>query len=497
MFLQSVGDAVHINYVYVALGGILLAISAKCIYELGINPLRRFPGPKLAAITRLPYIYHTLIGDQVSWIEQLHTIYGDTVRMCPDELSYTAADAWKGIYGHASAGKKTTEKDRRFYGPSFTGVPDIIRAAGPDHSRFRRNFSHAFSDRALREQEDLICHYVDMLINSLRTIIQSDPKAKIEMVRLLNLTTFDIMGDLTFGDPLDLLKGTGNTGWVTAVFLSIKTNALRRVTRYYPWAALLFQLSLPKSLKEKAIAHHRACRERVDWRVEQKLDRPDIWGLVMGQKEGLRLSQEEMYANSHVFMVAGTETTATALSGLIYQLLLNPDKLEQILKEVRDTFQKDSDIDIINLAQMKYLNACIEEGLRMYPPVPVGMPRVTPAEGMVICGEYIPGNTAVSVAQWATYHSPQNFQRPNEFLPERWTDPAFATDNKAAFQPFSFGPRNCLGKNLAYHEMRLILAKILYNFDLTLVPESIGWNKQKTFLLWEKKDLMVQLKARA
>ncbi|GLA93460.1 hypothetical protein AtubIFM61612_010657 [Aspergillus tubingensis] len=388
------------------------------------------------------------MGDEHVWVRNLHLAYGDTVRISPDQVSYSCADGWRDIYGHASATKKSTEKDMRFFGTTLNRTPDVIRAKAADHSRFRRNFSHAFSDKALREQQPLIAHYADLLIEKLREVVQADPKAKIEMVLMYNLTTFDIMGDLTFGDPLNLLKGTGNVG--------------------------------------------------VDWRVDQSLDRPDIWGLVMSQKESLRLSREEMYANSQLFMVAGTETTATALSGLTYQLLLNPDKMEKITKEIRDAFERDSDIDMLRLAQLKYLNMCIDEGLRMYPPVPTGMPRLTPKEGMEICGEYMPGNTAVSVHHWATYRNPRNFTRPDDFLPERWgNDPQFAGDDKAAFQPFSFGPRNCLGKNLAYHEMRLILAKVLYHYDLNLAPESVGWDKQNTWTLWQKNRLMVQLTPRA
>ncbi|RHZ60721.1 cytochrome P450 [Aspergillus thermomutatus] len=396
-------------------------------------------------------------------------IYGNTVRVAPTELSYSTPEAWKGVYGHAVAGAKSTEKDTRFYGPSFNSAPDIIRAHGPDHSRFRRNFSHAFSEKALREQQPLICHYVDMLIDKLRTLAREDPHKPIEIVHLYNLTTFDIMGDLTFGDSLDLLAGTGDDSWVSAIFLSMKTNALRRLGRYYPWTALFAQRLIPQALKDKAVAHYKACEER---------------------KEELRLSHAEMYANSQIFMVAGTETTATALSGLTYHLLMNPEKMHKVVREVRGAFQKDSDIELGALVRMKYLNACIEEGLRIYPPVPVGLPRVAPDEGLFVCGEHIPG-------KWATYHDPENFKRPYEFIPERWISDEFASDNKAALQPFSFGPRNCLGKNLAYSELRIILAKVLYHFDLSLVPESVGWDKQKTFLLWEKRKLMVHLKERA
>ncbi|CAG8909915.1 unnamed protein product [Penicillium egyptiacum] len=498
MLLQSASSLIHEPYISTIATSLILILVSRVYYQLFVNALGKYPGPKFAAASRIPQLYHTFKGDMLEWVSGLHATHGNVVRVAPDELSYATGEAWKGIYGHASAGKPVTEKDTRFYGPSFNGAPEILRSNGPDHSRFRRNFSHAFSDRALREQQSLICGYADSLVDNLHRTIKEDPKSKINMVRMFNLTTFDIMGDLTFGDSLNLLAGTGNTSWVSAVYVSVKTNSLRRLARYVPWTAAIAQRFIPKELKQQTVAHYQASQERVDKRIDgnHTLQKPDIWGIVMSQKEDLRLSRREMYANSQVFMVAGTETTATALSGLLYHLLMTPEKMKIIIEEVRGTFEKDSDMDMRALERMTYLNACIEEGLRIYPPVPVGLPRVTPDEGLLVCGEHIPGKTAVSVHHWATYRSAQNFRLPDQFIPERWIDDEFATDNKAAFQPFSFGPRNCLGKNLAYHEMRLILAKVLYNFELSLLPESIGWEKQKTFFLWEKKDLMVQLKAR-
>ncbi|KKK19858.1 hypothetical protein P175DRAFT_0252155 [Aspergillus ochraceoroseus IBT 24754] len=483
---------------FALLGGlVMIGVLARCFYQLFIHPLRKYPGPILPALTRIPYIYHTLRGDYVTWLHDLHVKYGNTIRICPDELSYADGDAWRGIYGHAASGRKTAEKDTRFFGPGPFHAPDIIRANVTDHSRFRRNFSNAFSDRALRDQQPLIRRYADMLVERINGNITEKPTAEIDLVTMYNMATFDIMGDLTFGASLDLLKGMGSSSWMTAVFSRVKLTSLERAARYYPFGSLLLNAFLPRSVKQKAIAHLAACKERVDNRVDQHLDRPDIWGLVLNQKEELKLSRSEMYANSHIFMVAGTETTATALSGLTYQLLLQPEKMERITKEVRETFQNHSGIDMGTLARLEYLNACIEEGLRFYPPVPTGVPRIIPSGGLMVCGELVPAGTAVSVSQWTTYRNPENFKRPNEFLPERWLDdPEFATDKKAALQPFSFGPRNCLGKNLAYHEMRILLANVLYNFDFTLAPSSLGWEKQKAFLLWEKNKLMVRVKRR-
>lgn len=93
-----------------------------------------------------------------------------------------------------------------------------------------------------------------------------------------------------------------------------------------------------------------------------------------------------------------------------------------------------------------------------------------------------------------------NFHRPNDFLPERWlpsasTKPEFADDDRAACQPFSLGTRNCIGKNLAYVEMRLILSKVLYNFDISAGEGMEGdWFEQKSWAIWWKKPVWVKLR---
>ncbi|KAL1581713.1 hypothetical protein WHR41_09506 [Cladosporium halotolerans] len=94
--------------------------------------------------------------------------------------------------------------------------------------------------------------------------------------------------------------------------------------------------------------------------------------------------------------------------------------------------------------------------------------------------------------------NPKSFKSPDSFVPERWIagNDEYASDNKQGFQPFSFGPRMCLGKNMAYHEIRLILAKLFYNFDLELCEESRVWNKQKVFLMWDKGPLYCRVRER-
>lgn len=95
-------------------------------------------------------------------------------------------------------------------------------------------------------------------------------------------------------------------------------------------------------------------------------------------------------ANSSLLIVAGSETTATLLSGVTYLLLKNPDTLKRLVVEIRATFKSDADTNIVSVQQLPYLRACLDEGLRLYPPVPIGMPRVVPEGGAWIAETQVP-----------------------------------------------------------------------------------------------------------
>lgn len=147
--------------------------------------------------------------------------------------------------------------------------------------------------------------------------------------------------------------------------------------------------------------------------------------------------------------------------------------------------------------------AVFNETMRVFNPVPAQSMREVPPGGDTIDGKFFPEKTVIYASQYVMTHLPENFAKPDEFHPERFlqsdgeSGSEFKNDNFTVFQPFSVGPRNCIGKNLAYAEMRLILARLLFDFDLELDERSRNWTEgMKAFVLWEKPALWIRLTAR-
>lgn len=212
------------------------------------------------------------------------------------------------------------------------------------------------------------------------------------------------------------------------------------------------------------------------------------------------ISDAELAGNAHILFLAGSETTATLLAGVTYWMLRTPEALKKAVQEVRSAFDREEDITFSSAsAKLPYTLACLEEGLRMYPPVPTVLFRTT-TEAATVSGYAVPKGTHLGVHQMSTNWSPDNFSQAAAFHPERWlpfaptdADSPFYNDNRDARQPFSVGPRNCIGKNLAFSEMRQILARVLWNFDLELVDKDLDWSNQKSFTLWQKGPLICRI----
>jgi cytochrome P450 len=286
-------------------------------------------------------------------------------------------------------------KDKRFYGPEnpiHPGVYNMVLSNDEDHARVRKIFSSAFSDTALKRQQPLFLQHVDLLVSKLH----QQASGKVDLVAMLNFTTFDIMGDLTFGEPLGLLDGSAYSPWVQTVFAGIKANAFFRIGLYYPLLMKALSYLVPQSLRQQRLNHMKYSYDRVDRRLAQESSKPDIWSLTTREDEDGQpmLSLAEMHLNSSSFMIAGTETSATLLSGLNFYLLKNRRKYELLTDEIRNAFTTTHDMTFERLGQLKYLNACLEEALRMYPPVPTGFGRFVPEGGAMVSDYWVPGGVS-------------------------------------------------------------------------------------------------------
>lgn len=274
------------------------------------------------------------------------------------------------------------------------------------------------------------------------------------------------------------------------------------VFKYFPHLTPVMLPLMTRSkaykLRMKSVANTRAM---VSKRMATKTDRKDFMSYALRAMEkgdpNTMMSNEEIMTTFEVLMVGGSETTATTLSGVTYHLLKNPAVLKKLVAETRSTFSHSHEITMLSVNNLKYQLAVLEEALRIMPPVANALVRlVPPGTGETVGTHFVPGCTKVGIPSWAACHSPLNFRDPDAFIPERWLgDARYASDRREASQPFNIGPRACIGRNLAYAEIRIVLARVVLDFDMELMAGSGSWLKGlKNFTLWQKDPLMVRLR---
>lgn len=401
----------------------------------------------LAAYSNILHSYWFLGGRQPYKILELHEEYGPVVRTSPNELSFNSVGSWQDIYGFRQ-GHRPFVKSPFYDGGSFANVAhSIVSERDPTtHGMMRKSLSHAFSDRSLKAQEDLVSDIVDQLIAQLGVNASSEEGA--DIVKWFNLTTFDIIGSLAFGESFGGLSSGKFHFWIKLVTNALKQGALADTMTRFPMLAQIFKFLMPKAI-EKLVKdtrmHETHTIELVERRVNNPTDRPDFLTRILEERDEKQISNIQLAAHASDFVTAGSETTATSLSCITYYLLKTPRVYKDLQKEVRDTFKSYKEIDANSTANLKYLHAVCLEGMRVYAPLPLALPRVVPEGGDTVDGHFLPANTIVSTNPVAASLSSANFESPFEFKPERWLGEN-KRDVLEAAQPFLLGPRGCLGR---------------------------------------------------
>ncbi|KAH8695055.1 putative cytochrome P450 monooxygenase [Talaromyces proteolyticus] len=488
-----------------ALGGLVISLIGYVVYNRFFHPLRRIPGPLLASVTPWVQLYHGLKGDRHLWLDRLHQHYGSHVRVAPNFVSFNTAQSLHDIYGH---GKRVKKAD--FYN-GFTAIKGVYNTHNAIdktlHGKKRRVLSHAFSDNALKGMEDVMLLHIRQLCAILAEDPQYGRDIMLEneyrtekghtvrnMSNWLSFMTYDVLGELCFGKSFDMLIDSAKRRMVHLVDCA--------AYRHYVcglWMPLdrwgLDKIFIRKLTMERwnFIMNSRVeATKRAKERVEAGHDaKKDFFFYLLNAKDpetGEGLSMKELWGESNVLMIAGSDTTSTSLAATLFYLVRHPKTLELLKKEVRSTF---SDVeDIVSGPQLNdlvYLKACVDEAMRLAPAVPGAIPREVMEGGAEVDGVHLPAGTNCGTPTFSIHRQAEYYREPMAYIPERWIEGATCQSTsglswtstkydidiaRRAFCPFSIGPRGCIGKSMALMEMRITLARIMFLFDIEFADKT-------------------------
>jgi cytochrome P450 len=362
-------------------------VFSLAVYNVYFHPLSGFPGPRLHSASIIPYMWDLLCGRSGFRLLELHKKYGEVVRIHPNELSYINIDAWKDIYA-SRVGHSQMQKDPAFYATPVES-PSIFLSNDADHVRMRRLVSHAFSEKALRDQGPILQEYINLLMSRLHIVAKAGKQT--DIVEWFNWTTFDLTGYLSFGESFGCLQNAASHPWVEIITDSVQASTFLSIAGRIPGLNGLLLKLMPKSAVEKMEWFVKMSSDLSDKRMAMKTDRQDFMTFIMKHNGEKGVSVPEIRATAMVLIVGGSETTASTLSAILWYLLQHTSIYRTFVQEIRGSLEKDEDITIHNLTHFKYLTAVINEGLRIYPPAPLGSPRLVPGKGDTILGKWIPG----------------------------------------------------------------------------------------------------------
>ncbi|KAK4443094.1 cytochrome P450 [Podospora aff. communis PSN243] len=458
-------------------GGLLsLALIGRCVYNLYFHPLRRFPGPKKAAIGAFLEFYYEVVkdGTYIWEIEKMHRKYGPIVRINADELHISDPEFYGTIY---AGGGRRINKDEATVA-AYTVPRASIATVDHDRHRVRRAMLNPyFSRKAITNLEPLIHERIDSLFEKL-----DDYHAQgtvVDLEKAFSALTGDVITAYFYGSHGDHLSSENFKNeekdaavgvikmYHLARFLPTLANWMKKlpipiVRMIHPGAAhmLQSQIDVRKVITESMKTKKQTPRSRS----------VIVSALTDPNNPAEENTIERLVDEGMTIILAGTETTAHTLAATMFYVLND----KKILARLRDELAAlapgpPEKYTYSGLESLPYLTAVINEGLRLSHGVSARLPRISVVEPLHYGDWVIPPRTPVSSHSPLIHYNPTIFPNPKAFDPTRWIKATDAGVNLTKYiASFTKGSRGCLGIPLAYCEMYLLLARLVSRFDLTL-----------------------------
>ncbi|PFH60237.1 hypothetical protein XA68_11264 [Ophiocordyceps unilateralis] len=451
-------------------------------YFISYRHLRNIPAPFGAQVTNLWLFIVCRLKARSLYVDRAHQRLGKIVRIQPNHISIADESAVAVIYGHGNGFLKSD-----FYDAFISIRPSVFTTRDRvHHSRKRKLVAHAFATRTVLEFEAYVHRILELFVERMDQLIETSPdrnqagkpEARVDCFRWLNYLAFDIIGDLTFGAPFGMLQRgadevetretpDGPPSYISAVDVLGRRGEVNGVLGCLPWLRS-YGRYLPDPFFRRGIDAVNQIAGVAVARVRERLEsgpgekrRDFLARLIEGRDNtGEPLDREEVAAEATAYLVAGSDTTSTTLCAVINSLARHPEILGKLQAELDEAIPEHVAVPRAeDIQDVQYLNWVIDESLRHHTTLGVGLPRLIPSDspGVTILGRHFRPGTVLSVPAYSLHHDREIWgDDVDEFKPERWE--SATPRQKKAFIPFSYGPRACVGRNLAEMELRLITA---------------------------------------
>ncbi|KAJ9053293.1 hypothetical protein DSO57_1025765 [Entomophthora muscae] len=417
--------------------GVLLWWAGNVVYSLFFSPLRDIPGPLLLQIFPLYYRLQVGKGQSAILLEEYHQAYGPAFRIGWHYVAFADPSASMEIYSTYKYSKTHEYAAFEYHGMNMLSIRNR-----EEHALRRRQIALAFTKQNVALMEPTIVSegMIPLLGNLSKAVGTS-----IDVFHQFHYFSWDVVGKLAFGKSFNMLKkGKHHDAvyWMNAtIFFGFLCNNFPFLQRF----------SFPVGEKLRKL-------------ISDSLG-PQLTSEVFKNSS---LSREEMVAESFIQLFGGTDTASNTMTWFFYLIAKHPRVEAKLMEELRATgiLEKEGLVSSSDFSdKLPYFEATLKEAMRLLPAAPLTPWRMVPEGGRQIKGYFLPEGTIVGVALFSLNRSPEIWDEPNLFIPERWEN---FKPREGSFIPFLIGPRACIGKYLGLLELRLVLVNVMKKFRLTL-----------------------------
>ncbi|KAK3709860.1 hypothetical protein LTR37_010690 [Vermiconidia calcicola] len=434
------------------------------------SPIRNFPGPFWASVTRLWIAYHNLKEDECETELALHKKYGPILRITPTMLLISSATLLPSVYA------RNANKSKYYVTGSFGKTESLFNMQDNKvHAHYRKIAAGPYAFSNIKKMETLVDvrmrHWMATMED--RFVRKGGQGEVFDFAPWAVFMAYDIISEIGFGAPIGFVEsGTDVDGLIQGFHDGLPAFGL--LGRLWPltyklkntWFGEKFLVAKPEDksgigmlmrFRDKLLAQRR--RDIEEGKAGDRIDLLQTF-IDARDDDGNPLTDAYIKAEILLVLLAGADTTGTAFQGMIHHLLTNPATHSRLLQEI-DSATREGKIsempaydDVIE--HCPYYVACVKETMRLNPSAPNIFPRTVGKGGMEVGeGVWVEEGVEVTCNPWLVHRDPAVFGSDAEvFRPERWLEDEEQTKMLNKYNMvFGYGSRTCLGKDIALMEL--------------------------------------------